>query len=174
MAASPLPVVYTTLASPFGMVCIAGTFQGLIRLDFQQGERPVVTDPAWREAPQDLALAVQQLHEYFHGQRQSFTLPLAPVGTPFQQRVWHELQRIPYGTTCTYGELAQRLEMPQAARAVGHANGQNPLAIVIPCHRVIGRDGRLRGYAGGVTLKQRLLAHEGAGQGELFGVSRAR
>ena len=82
-------------------------------------------------------------------------------GTPFQQRVWQELQRIPFGTTLTYRELAQRLGMPQAARAVGHANGRNPLAIVIPCHRLIGSDGQLRGYAGGIALKQRLLQHEG-------------
>lgn len=161
-----LPIFYTTLSSPLGTVCIAGTSQGLIRVDFQHGERPVQYDPTWQESPQALAQAVQQLQEYFHGQRQQFTLPLAPVGTPFQQRVWQELQRIPYGTTCTYSTLAQRLRMPQAARAVGHANGRNPIAIVIPCHRVIGRDGRLRGYAGGIGLKQRLLAHEGAWPGE--------
>jgi methylated-DNA-[protein]-cysteine S-methyltransferase len=105
--------------------------------------------------------ATHQLQEYFQGQRQVFTLPLAPPGTPFQQRVWQELQRIPFGTTLTYRELAQCLGMPQAARAVGHANGRNPLAIVIPCHRLIGSDGHLRGYAGGITLKQRLLQHEG-------------
>jgi methylated-DNA-[protein]-cysteine S-methyltransferase len=105
--------------------------------------------------------AIHQLQEYFQGQRQAFSLPLAPPGTPFQQRVWQELQRIPFGTTLTYRELAQRLGMPQAARAVGHANGRNPLAIVIPCHRLIGSDGQLRGYAGGIALKQRLLQHEG-------------
>jgi methylated-DNA-[protein]-cysteine S-methyltransferase len=88
-------------------------------------------------------------------------LPLAPPGTPFQQRVWQELQRIPFGTTLTYRELAKYLGMPQAARAVGHANGRNPLAIVIPCHRLIGSNGQLRGYASGITLKQRLLQHEG-------------
>ncbi len=152
---------YATIESPFGLVCIAGTDQGLIRADFQQGDRPVQRDPAWQEHPSALAPAIQQLREYFQGQRQRFTVRLAPVGTPFQQRVWQELQRIPFGTTLTYGALAQRLGIPQAARAVGHANGRNPLAIVIPCHRVIGSDGRLRGYAGGVSLKQRLLQHEG-------------
>lgn len=155
------PVCYSTLESPFGLVCVAGTAQGLIRLDFQQGDRPVQCDPTWQEHPPALALAVQQLQEYCQGQRQQFTAPLAPVGTPFQQRVWQELQRIPFGTTLTYGMLAQRLGIPQAARAVGHANGQNPVAIMIPCHRVIGSDGRLRGYAGGIALKQRLLQHEG-------------
>jgi methylated-DNA-[protein]-cysteine S-methyltransferase len=88
-------------------------------------------------------------------------LSVAPAGTPFQQHVWHALQGIPFGTTLTYRELAQRLGMPGAARAVGHANGRNPIAIVIPCHRLIASDGQLRGYAGGIALKRRLLQHEG-------------
>ena len=147
--------------SPFGPVCLVGTESGLIRVDFQGGDRPVQLVPAWQEDTSLLDGAQRQLREYFQGQRQSFTLPLAPPGTPFQQRVWQELQHIPYGTTLTYRELAQRLGMPQAARAVGQANGRNPLAIVIPCHRLIGSDGHLRGYAGGVAIKQRLLQHEG-------------
>jgi methylated-DNA-[protein]-cysteine S-methyltransferase len=152
---------YTTLESPFGLLCVAGTEQGLIRVDFQQGDRPVQWDATWQHNPSALALAVQQLREYCQGQRQHFTLPLAPVGTPFQHRVWRELQRIPFGATMTYSALAQQLGMPRAARAVGHANGRNPLAILIPCHRVIGSDGRLHGYAGGISLKHRLLQHEG-------------
>jgi len=132
-----------------------------MRVDFQGGDRPVQPGHTWQEDTGLLDSAKHQLQEYFQGQRQSFTLPLAPPGTPFQQRVWQELQRIPFGTTLTYRELAQCLGMPQAARAVGHANGRNPLAIVIPCHRLIGSDGHLRGYAGGITLKQRLLQHEG-------------
>jgi len=147
--------------SPFGLVCLVGTEQGLICVNFQQGERPVQPEPTWQEDTGLLERAQDQLQEYFQGQRQSFTLPLAPPGTPFQQRVWQELQRIPFGTTRTYRELAQRLGMPRAVRAVGHANGRNPLAIVIPCHRLIGSDGQLRGYAGGVAIKQRLLQHEG-------------
>ena len=123
--------------------------------------RPVRCAAAWQEAPDLLRHAVHQLQEYFQGQRQSFTLPLAPPGTPFQQRVWQALQHIPFGTTLTYRDLAQRLGMPQAARAVGHANGRNPVAIVIPCHRLIGSDGQLRGYAGGLDRKRRLLQHEG-------------
>jgi methylated-DNA-[protein]-cysteine S-methyltransferase len=138
-----------------------GTEQGLRRVDFQSGDRPVQLAHTWQEDTGVLDSAKHQLQEYFQGQRQSFTLPLAPPGTPFQQRVWQELQRIPFGTTLTYRELAQCLGMPQAARAVGHANGRNPLAIVIPCHRLIGSDGQLRGYASGITLKQRLLQHEG-------------
>jgi methylated-DNA-[protein]-cysteine S-methyltransferase len=154
-------VWYTILDSPFGPVCIAGAETGLMRVDFQHGDRPVRPAATWQEDSGHLETAVHQLREYFQGQRQSFTLPLAPAGTPFQQRVWQELQRIPFGTTLTYRELAERLGMPQAARAVGHANGRNPLAIVIPCHRLIGSDGRLRGYASGIALKQRLLQHEG-------------
>lgn len=159
--AAALGIYYTTMDSPFGLICVAGTAAGLIRVDFQGGDRPVRCAAAWQEAPGLLRHAVHQLQEYFQGQRQSFTLPLAPPGTPFQQRVWQELQHVPFGTTLTYRDLAQRLGMPQAARAVGHANGRNPLAIVIPCHRLIGSDGQLRGYAGGLTLKRRLLQHEG-------------
>ena len=152
---------YTIMDSPFGPVCVVGAKAGLLRVDFQRGNRPVHLAAVWQEDSDLLRDALHQLQEYFQGQRQSFTLPLAPPGTPFQQRVWQELQGIPFGTTLTYRELAQRLGMPQAARAVGHANGRNPLAIVIPCHRLIGSDGQLRGYAGGIALKQRLLQHEG-------------
>jgi methylated-DNA-[protein]-cysteine S-methyltransferase len=160
-APAPLRIWYTSMDSPFGPVCIAGVKTGLIRVDFQRGDRPVRPAVAWQEDSGLLGTALHQLQEYFLGQRQAFTLSLAPPGTPFQLRVWQELQRIPFGTTLTYRELAQRLGMPQAARAVGHANGRNPLAIVIPCHRLIGSDGQLRGYAGGIALKQRLLQHEG-------------
>lgn len=160
-APAPLHIWYTIMDSPFGPVCVAGTKAGLLRVDFQRGNRPVCLAATWREDADFLRKAIHQLQEYFQGQRRSFSLPLAPPGTPFQQRVWQELQRIPFGTTLTYRELAQRLGMPQAARAVGHANGRNPLAIVIPCHRLIGSDGQLRGYAGGIALKQRLLQHEG-------------
>ena len=160
-APAPLCIFYTMIDSPFGPVCLVGTEQGLTRVDFQGGDRPVQPGHTWQEDTGLLDSAKHQLQEYFQGQRQSFTLPLAPPGTPFQQRVWQELQRIPFGTTLTYRELAQCLGMPQAARAVGHANGRNPLAIVIPCHRLIGSDGHLRGYAGGIILKQRLLQHEG-------------
>jgi methylated-DNA-[protein]-cysteine S-methyltransferase len=158
--AAPLQVSYTVTDSPFGSVCVAGTKRGLIRVGFAYGDRPVGPEAGWQEDPGLLEEAIDQFQEYFQGQRQAFTLPLAPPGTPFQQRVWQELQRIPFGMTLTYRELAEHLGMPQAARAVGHANGRNPLAIVIPCHRLIGSDGRLRGYAGGLTLKQRLLQHE--------------
>ena len=108
-----------------------------------------------------LALAARQLAEYFAGERREFDLPLAAVGTGFQRQVWGALLAIPFGATCSYGELARAIGRPSASRAVGAANGKNPFAIVVPCHRVIGASGELTGYAGGVARKRWLLAHEG-------------
>jgi methylated-DNA-[protein]-cysteine S-methyltransferase len=104
---------------------------------------------------------VRQVQEYFRGERKDFDLPLRSRGTNFQQRVWSELRRIPYGETISYGELARRLGNPAAVRAVGRANGRNPISIVVPCHRVIGANGTLTGYGGGIERKAHLLAHEG-------------
>ncbi len=106
--------------------------------------------------------AEEQLSEYFAGRRHEFDLPTAPAGTEFQKRVWRTLREIPYGTTCPYGEIARRIGSPHAARAVGMANNRNPIAIVIPCHRVVGHDGSLTGYAAGVGIKAALLALEAA------------
>lgn len=156
-------VVYQgTIESPLGRICLAGTSEGLTRVDFQHGERPLETMPNGGTPPGYFERARQQLHEYFEGTRRVFNLPLAPPGTTFQQRVWQALQHIPYGRTITYQDLAAQLGKPSAARAIGAANGRNPIAIIVPCHRVIGRDGRLRGYAGGLHIKQQLLQHEGA------------
>jgi len=157
----PRRLWYTTMASPCGPVCLVGTEQGLVRVDFQDGDRSIQPDPSWQEDTGVLDRARRQLQEYFQGQRRQFELSLTPLGTPFQHRVWQALQGIPFGTTLTYGALAQRLGLPGGARAMGHANARNPLAIVIPCHRLIGSDGQLRGYAGGIALKQRLLQLEG-------------
>ena len=104
-----------------------------------------------------LTQAARELDEYFAGKRQNFDVPLNPTGTPFQRKVWAELQKIPYGTTISYGELARRIGQPKASRAVGMANHRNPLAIFIPCHRVIGADGSLTGYGGGLEVKRFLL-----------------
>jgi methylated-DNA-[protein]-cysteine S-methyltransferase len=151
----------TTMDSPLGPICIAGTDQGLTRVDFQHGIRPVEPLPGWQENPGVLAEAVRQLQEYFQGVRQTFSLSLAPIGTPFQQQVWHALQLIPFGSTRTYQDLAQRIGKPKGARAVGSANGCNPIAIIIPCHRVVSSDG-IGGYGSlGVEYKQRLLSLEG-------------
>lgn len=117
---------------------------------------------------QEAAVVQDQLDEYFAGGRQRFDIPLAPQGTEFQRRVWGELLRIPHGRTTTYSELAARLGDPQAVRAVGRANGANPIWLVIPCHRVVGADGSLTGYAAGLEVKRWLLQHEGALPSGLF------
>jgi methylated-DNA-[protein]-cysteine S-methyltransferase len=108
-----------------------------------------------------LAATVVQLNEYFNGGRREFDLPLYFEGTTFQRRVWQELTEIPYGETWSYGQLARRIGKPSASRAVGLANGRNPISILVPCHRVIGADGSLTGYGGGLERKRWLLAHEG-------------
>jgi len=119
-------------------------------------------DPSWTQDAAAFGEVVRQLDGYFDGSRTTFDLPLAPAGTPFQHRVWDQLARIPRGTTVTYGELAVQVGHPGAARAVGAAVGRNPISIVVPCHRVVGADGTLTGYAGGVERKASLLALEGA------------
>lgn len=110
--------------------------------------------------------AIRQLAAYFKGELKRFELPLAPTGTPFQQQVWRALQEIPYGETATYSDIARRIGRPQAVRAVGMANHRNPIAIVVPCHRVIGKNGHLTGYAGGLAVKSRLLQTEAAFSGK--------
>ena len=151
-----------TMASPLGPICLTGTAKGLTSVDFQHGHRPVLPSSDGCRCSDMLDEAMRQLQAYFDGTGQGFTVPLAPHGTPFQHRVWQVLQQIPFGMTTTYQEVAVQLGMPKGARAVGSANGRNPIAIMIPCHRVLGQDGRLRGYAGGLSIKRRLLQHEGA------------
>jgi methylated-DNA-[protein]-cysteine S-methyltransferase len=127
--------------------------------DHKGGPAP---EPAWRRDDGPFVAVCEQLTEYFAGKLQEFDVRLAPEGTEFQKRVWHELCRIPYGTSISYGELARRIGQPAASRAVGRANGQNPISIIVPCHRVIGADGTLTGYGGGIERKQWLLDHEAA------------
>jgi methylated-DNA-[protein]-cysteine S-methyltransferase len=122
-------------------------------------------DPGWIEATAPFAEPISQLDAYFAGRLRRFDLRLAPAGTPFQHTVWRALSDIPYGETVSYGELARWISRPAAVRAVGAANGQNPLAIVVPCHRVIGSDGRLVGYGGGLPAKVALLELEGRARG---------
>ena len=121
------------------------------------GEKDVKPEPAWEPDRGQLKNVVKQLTSYFAGKLRDFDVPLAPQGTPFQRSVWSELQRIPYGETTSYGAIAQRLGNPKAVRAVGLANGSNPISIIIPCHRVIGSNGSLVGYGGGLPIKQALL-----------------
>ena len=156
---------YRFLTSPLGKVIVAGDREGLRRLDFQIGRYGAISIPEeWEEDPSFplLRRAGEQLTAYFKGRRRSFSLPLAPVGTPFQQRIWAELQRIPYGETLSYSQLARRAGRPAAIRAAGAANGRNPISIVIPCHRVVGKDGSLTDYGGGLEKKAALLELEGA------------
>ena len=151
---------YTWMATPVGRLLVAGDDQGLRYVLFKAGRAAVGPRPGWRENRTRLGEAVRQLQAYFAGELRRFDLPLAPEGTVFQQRVWQELLRIPYGETISYGELARRIGKPTGSRAVGLANGANPISIVIPCHRVIGSTGRLTGYGGGLKNKEWLLALE--------------
>jgi len=155
-------VRYTRLESPIGRLLLAGTETGLRLLAFERGRHPARPAPGWIAADRPFREAARQLTAYFAGRLRTFDLPLHPEGTPFERLVWRELTRIPYGRTISYGELARRVGRPSAARAVGLANGRNPLSIVIPCHRVIGANGSLTGYGGGLEAKQWLLEHEGA------------
>jgi methylated-DNA-[protein]-cysteine S-methyltransferase len=151
--------------SPLGDVLLAATQQGLAGVWFVHRQEHMPDSSNWvtDEAHPTLLAAAQQLHEYFLGQRQSFDLPLQPAwGTPFQHAVWQALQRIPYGRTSTYGDIARDIGNPNAVRAVGAAIGQNPHTIVVPCHRVVGANGSLTGFAGGLDRKTFLLTHEAA------------
>ncbi len=149
-----------TDGSPVGPLMLVADDTGLRRIDFVNGRNPVRSDPQWRESAECLGETVRQLRAYFAGELEAFDLPLAPQGTPFQLAVWNRLCEIPYGETISYGELARRIGNPNASRAVGLANGSNPIPIVIPCHRVIGSNGKLTGYGGGLPIKEKLLGLE--------------
>lgn len=151
---------YQYLDSPLGRLLISADAEGLRAIDFENPEQAGLIQADWQRGGACLAKPLAQLAAYFAGELRDFTLKLAPVGTPFRLEVWRELERIPYARTISYGELARRIGKPQASRAVGAANGANPIPVVLPCHRVIGADGSLTGYGGGVWIKQWLLAHE--------------
>jgi methylated-DNA-[protein]-cysteine S-methyltransferase len=150
------------MESPVGKLRLAADDAGLKELRFAGRLEPDGVDPAWREDPAPLAETIRQLRAYFAAELRSFDLPLAPRGTPFQLRVWQQLREIAWGETISYGELAARIGNPKASRAVGLANGANPIAIIVPCHRVIGSNGKLTGYGGGLPIKEFLLALEGS------------
>jgi methylated-DNA-[protein]-cysteine S-methyltransferase len=156
----PVQMSYTVSDSPVGALLLAADGIGLRHITFMRGRRPARPHDAWREDPAPFRETLRQLRAYFAGSLEMFDLPLAPEGTEFQQEVWRRLCEIPYGETTSYGEIARRLGRPQASRAVGLANGTNPLPIVIPCHRVIGSTGKLTGYGGGLPIKEKLLALE--------------
>ena len=153
----------TTMASPVGRLTLIANREGLAAILWEDDDplRVRIGPGAEDAAHPVLREAQTQLEEYFAGRRRTFSVALAPVGTPFQQQVWQELRAIPFGETRSYGELARRIGRPTAMRAVGAANGRNPLSIIVPCHRVIGTSGKLTGFAGGLAAKATLLRLEG-------------
>jgi O-6-methylguanine DNA methyltransferase len=182
-AQSLMPILYsTTLASPIGSLFLAASENGLVALEFdfkpegkgslRRGLRQCGGSKdkiAWRESAERMQPYQTEMEEYFAGQRRHFDFPLDLRGTDFQLACWRALLAIPYGETRTYGDLARSIGKPQAFRAVGMANNRNPIAIVVPCHRVIASDGTLCGYGGGLDVKRKLLELEGALSGTLSG-----
>lgn len=165
------PVYYRQIASPAGKLTLAGTSKGLCMIQFGAAENKIPgmkkkwsrfdSVSLWKEDEGSLSESVRQLEEYFYGERQEFDLDIDLRGTMFQKLVWSQLQLIPYGETRSYKEIAALMGVPKAVRAVGGANNQNPIPIVIPCHRVVGANGSLVGYAGGLDIKSLLLEKEG-------------
>ena len=163
---------YTYYKSPLGNIALTANDKGLTALTFIGGKEgtgekiegniPLLIPEGYQENPEKFTQVCQQLTEYFIGERKKFDIPLAATGTPFQQKVWHALCTIKQGETKTYAWLAKKINNDKAVRAVGSANGANPIALIVPCHRVIGSNGKLTGYAGGLALKAKLLMHEGA------------
>ena len=151
---------YTQIESPIGPLLLAADDAGLREIRFVNGRQPAKPEPSWKEDAAPLKDAMRQLQAYFAGELEKFDLRFDPEGTPFQREVWRRLCDIPYGETISYGALAGQIGYPKAARAVGLANGSNPIPIVIPCHRVIGSNGKLTGYGGGLPIKEKLLALE--------------
>lgn len=146
--------------SPIGRLLLVGTEKELTHIGFQDGPKPMTREPEWIEDAAPFAKVCEELNAYFAGELVNFTVPLAPEGTAFQRDVWHALLEIPYGETTSYGELATRIGNPKASRAVGSANGKNPIPIIVPCHRVIGSTGSMIGFGGGIPIKEKLLALE--------------
>ena len=150
-------IYYARTSSPAGPLLLALSTRGLLKLEFDRGQPAEGKSQSWQESPSDLGPWFRQLEEYFIGQRQDFSLPLDLRGTEFQLKCWRALLDIPYGETCSYRDIARAIGHPQAFRAVGMSNNRNPIAIVVPCHRVIASDGSLCGYGGGLEIKRKLL-----------------
>jgi methylated-DNA-[protein]-cysteine S-methyltransferase len=151
---------YCYLETPIGDLLLAGDENALSLVGFPEGSMRRDPEPDWIFSDKPFAAAREQLTAYFAGERKSFDLNLNPVGTEFQLQVLNELQKIPYGITASYGDIAKRIGRPKAVRAVGAANGRNPIPIIIPCHRVIGSTGKLTGFGGGIPTKKALLKLE--------------
>ena len=161
-------MLYTSIESPIGELLAVGDGQALHGLYMQEGRTAIAVRAEWKPADEPFGEVRAQLAEYFDGRRTAFDLPLAMQGTPFQLQAWRALQAIPYGETISYGEQARRIGRPADPRAVGQANGRNPISVIVPCHRVIGADGSLTGYGGGLERKRHLLELE-AGMLSLVG-----
>ena len=155
---------YAKIDSPIGPLNLAVSEMGLVALEFDRGSFPPTKGKtiSWKSAPEKVEPYSRELNEYFAGKRRDFTFSLDLRGTPFQLQCWRALIAIPYGETRTYADIARAVRKPQAFRAVGMANNRNPIAVVVPCHRVIASDGTLCGYGGGLDIKRRLLELEGA------------
>lgn len=171
MASGTQSIVWSHMESPVGLITLVANKRGLIYLDFHKQNDPVLGAKIWlnhwfrqyslEKSEQALLPFIKQLDEYFQKKRRVFEIPVDLYGTPFQKRVWRQLQSIPYGEVRTYKEIASEIGSPKAVRAVGGANNKNPLSIIIPCHRVIGSNGSLVGYGGGLHIKEYLLTLEG-------------
>lgn len=163
-------VLYTYIETPIGPLLLAGDGNRLSKVGFANGKGRVAPCDDWRREDAKFIEARAQLMAYFAGDLRTFDLELMPVGSPFQLSVWRALTEIPYGLTTSYGEIARRIGRPSASRAVGAANGSNPIPIIVPCHRVIGSSGALTGFGGGIDTKRWLLAHEiGSAHSDLQG-----
>jgi methylated-DNA-[protein]-cysteine S-methyltransferase len=154
-------VFYTHLSSPLGKLLLTSDGDNLTAIYFPKHQHENLPAAHWRRDPKCLDEACRQLRAYFVGELHKFDLPLAMAGSPFERRVWNALRKIPHGKTVSYGDIAAKIGQPKACRAVGLANGRNPIPIVVPCHRVIGSNGSLTGYGGGLDTKRRLLELEG-------------
>jgi methylated-DNA-[protein]-cysteine S-methyltransferase len=158
--------LYSKMNSPVGGLIFVVSHRGLVRLEFDRGKFPRSTpETMWRESQSDTLPYVREVEQYFAGERRAFTFPLDLRGTDFQLKCWRALLDIPYGETRTYADIARAVGQPRGFRAVGLANNRNPIAIVVPCHRVIASDGTLCGYGGGLDIKQKLLDLEARSSG---------
>lgn len=160
-----MPTYYHYLDTPIGKLLLAGSGEALTLLGFPSGSMARRHEPGWKQDAAPFREVTDQLQQYFAGERRVFELPLAPAGTAFQQQVWSTLQDIPFGDTWSYGQLAAHIGRPRASRAVGAANGLNPIPVIIPCHRVIGASGKLTGFGGGLDTKRYLLDLEAGAPG---------
>lgn len=151
---------YTNYESPVGKLLLVGDGEHLHQVHFENGKHAPPPMREWKESRRPFEEVIRQLKAYFRREREEFEVSLAMEGTAFQRSVWEELRRIPYGETISYGQLAERIGKPKAIRAVGAANGSNPIPIIVPCHRVIGSDGSLTGFGGGLPTKKKLLELE--------------